>query len=137
MIMESLFNNSVKPLEVMSEGRLFKRFVREGAISITFRGQTATGNLVNLSVSGLLANFSSGDTLPGMSEKIDMRLEAGSSDNVLEVPGTVVRMQVPRDYEKQDLIEIAVNFGELEPSAKHGLQKLINYLLIRLISYKT
>jgi hypothetical protein len=137
LIMESLFNNGVKPLEVMSEGRLFKRFVRDGTVSITFSGQTVTGNLVNLSVSGLLADFSSRGPLPGMSDNIIVRLEAESTENILDLPGTVVRMQVPGDYQKQDLIEMAVNFSELEPSLKAGLQKLIKYLLVRTITYKT
>jgi hypothetical protein len=71
-----------------------------------------------------------------MSEEVDMRLEAGGKDNILEFHGTVVRIQVPREYGQQDLIEIAVNFGELLPAAKHGLQKLIKYLLVKAIRYK-
>ncbi len=132
-----MINSNEKTVEVMSEGRLFKRFVKEGAVSISFRGSTATGNLVNLSVSGLLANFSSSNPLPGMSEKVEMRLEAGGKDNILDVHGTVVRIQVPKDYERQDLIEIAVNFGELSASAKYGLQRLIKYLLVTTTGYKT
>jgi hypothetical protein len=135
--MGELFNNHVKTLEVMSEGRHYKRFIKEGAISVAFRGQTATGNLVNLSVSGLLADFASSDSLPGMSEKVAVHLEAGGMDNILEVQGSVVRIQVPKDIEKQDLIEIAVNFVDLHPSAKYGLQKLIKYLLVNAIHYKT
>jgi len=40
-----------------------------------------------------------------MSEEVDMRLEAGGKDNILEFHGTVVRIQVPREYGQQDLIE--------------------------------
>lgn len=135
-MVRDLFNNHVAPLEVMSEGRRYKRFLKEGTITITFRGQTATGNLVNLSVAGLLANFPSSNPLPGLSETVSIRLEAGGPDNVLEVQGTVVRIQVPRDYEKMSFIEIAVNFTDLSPAAKHDLQKLIKYLLVKAISYK-
>jgi hypothetical protein len=131
-----MIQNNEKTVEVMSEGRLFKRFVKEGAISITFRGQTTTGSLVNLSVSGLLANFPSNDPLPGMAEKIEIRLEVGGKGNVLDVQGTIVRIQVPKDYEQQDLIEIAMNFGELSPSARYSLQKLIKYLLVKTTGYK-
>jgi len=135
--MGELFNNHVKTLEVLSEGRNYKRFIKEGAISIDFRGQTATGNLVNLSVSGLLADFASSSPLPGISEKVAVHLEAGGMDNILEVQGSIVRIQVPKDVEKQDLIEIAVNFVDLRPSAKYSLQKLIKYLLVNAIHYKT
>jgi hypothetical protein len=134
--MNAPLNNNMAPIEVLSEGRHYQRFVKEGAAAITFRGQTVTGNLVNLSVSGLLADFSSKDILPGMSETVDIYLEAGGKDNILELTGTVVRIQVPREYDKQDLIEIAVNFGDLQPAAKHGLQKLIKYLLVKAIRYK-
>lgn len=134
--MTASLNNQLAPIEVLSEGRRYQRFVKEGAAAITFRGQTVTGNLVNLSVSGLLANFSIKDTLPGMSEKVDIYLEAGGKDNILELSGTVVRIQMPREYEQQDLIEIALNFGDLQPAAKHGLQKLIKYLLVKAVRYK-
>jgi len=131
-----MIRDNAKTLEVMSEGRLFKRFAKEGAVSITFDGRTVTGNIVNLSVSGLLANFPGSGPLPGVSEKIEMRLEAGGKENVLDVQGTVVRIQVPADYERQDLMEIAVNFGEITPPVKYGLQKLIQYLQVTTTSYK-
>lgn len=134
--MNASLNNQMAPIEVLSEGRRYQRFVKEGSAAITFRGQTVTGNLVNLSVSGLLADFSSKDPLPGMDEKVDIHLEAGGKDNILELHGAVVRIQMPREYEQQDLIEIAVNFGDLQPAAKHGLQKLIKYLLTKAIRYK-
>ena len=134
--MNAPLNNRLAPIEVLSEGRRYQRFVKEGAVALTFRGQTVTGNLVNLSVAGLLAIFSSKDPLPGMSEEVDMRLEAGGKDNIIGLHGTVVRIQMPKEYEQQDLIEIAVNFGELLPAAKHGLQKLIKYLLGKTIRYK-
>jgi hypothetical protein len=135
--MGELMNNHVKTLEVLSEGRNYKRFIKEGAVSVAFRGQMATGNLVNLSVSGLLADFASISPLPGISEKVAVHLEVGGVDNTLEVQGSVVRIQVPKDIEKQDVIEIAVNFGELPPSVKYGLQKLIKYLLVNALHYKT
>jgi hypothetical protein len=135
--MGELFNNHVKTLEVLSEGRNYKRFIKEGAISVAFRGQTATGNLVNLSVSGLLADFPNSSLLPGMSEKVTVHLEVGGVDNILEIQGSVVRIQVPKDIEKQDVIEIAVNFGDMHPSVRYGLQKLIKYLLVNALHYKT
>jgi len=134
--MNARLNNQLAPIEVLSEGRRYQRFVKEGAAAITFRGLTVTGNLVNLSVSGVLANFSSKDSLPGIFEEVNIHLEAAGQDNILELHGTVVRIQVPREYEKQDLIEIAVNFVDLHPAAKHGLQKLIKYLLVKAIRYK-
>jgi len=135
--MGELMNNHVKTLEVLSEGRNYKRFIKEGAISVAFRGQTATGNLVNLSVSGLLADFPNSSLLPGMSEKVTVHLEVGGVDNILEIQGSVVRIQVPKDIEKQDVIEIAVNFGDMHPSVRYGLQKLIKYLLVNALHYKT
>ena len=135
--MGDLFDNKVKTTEVLSEGRNYRRFIKEGAISIEFRGQTATGNLVNLSISGLLADFASSSMLPGISEQVSIRLEAVGLDNITEIQGSVVRIQVPKDLEKQHLIEIAVNFRDLHPSAKHGLQKLIKYLLVNAIHYRT
>ncbi|MGO9378540.1 MAG: PilZ domain-containing protein [Dissulfurispiraceae bacterium] len=134
--MNARLNNQLAPIEVLSEGRRYQRFVKEGAATITFRGLTVTGNLVNLSVSGVLANFSSRDPLPGMSEEVNIHLEAGGQDNILELHGTIVRIQVPREYENQDLIAIAVNFVDLRPAVKHGLQKLIEYLLVKAIRYK-
>ena len=134
--MNARLNNQLASIEVLSEGRQYQRFVKEGAVTITFRDRTATGNLVNLSVSGLLANFSSKDRLPGMAEKVAIHLEAGGKDNVMELQGEVVRIQMPKEYEQQDLIEIAVNFDDLQPAAKHGLQKLIKYLLVKAIRYK-
>jgi hypothetical protein len=134
--MNARLNNQLASIEVLSEGRRYQRFVKEGAVTIAFRDRTATGNLVNLSVSGLLANFSSKERLPGMAEKVAVHLEAGGKDNVLELQGEVVRIQMPREYEQQDLIEIAVNFDDLQPAAKHGLQKLIKYLLVKAIRYK-
>jgi len=131
-----LIRDNAKTLEVVSEGRAFKRFANEGAVSMTFGGRTATGNIVNLSVSGLLANFSSNAPLPNLSENVEMRLEAASKENVLDLKGMVVRVQPPKDYERQDLIEIAVNFGEIEPSVKYGLERLIKYLQVTTTSYK-
>ncbi|HMK57128.1 MAG TPA: PilZ domain-containing protein [Dissulfurispiraceae bacterium] len=129
-------NNQMASIEVLSEGRRYQRFVKEGAVALIFGERSATGNLVNLSVSGLLANFRSSDPLPGMSDRVDMRLEAGGLDNMLELNGTVVRVQVSRDLDKQDMIELAIDFGDLSPAAKHGLQQLINYLLLKAARYK-
>jgi hypothetical protein len=134
--MGGLLNNHMKSLEVLSEGRYYKRFIKEGAISVAFRGQRATGNLVNLSVSGLLADFAISGPLPNISEKVTVSLEVGGMDNIVEVHGSIVRIQVPKNFEKQDLIEIAVNFSDLQPSAKYGLQKLIKYLLVNALHYK-
>jgi len=129
-------NNQMAPIEVMSEGRRYQRFVKEGAVSLTIGRRSVSGNLVNLSISGLLSNFLSSQPLPEMSDKVDIRLEAGGRENMLELNGTVVRIQVPRELDKQDMIEIAVDFGELPPAAKHALQQLINYLLVKAARYK-
>lgn len=135
--MVDLFSGNVKPIDVLSEGRRYKRFVKDAAVSVTFRGQTATGSLVNVSVSGMLANFPSAGALPGMSEKITVHLEIGGKDNVLEMNGTVVRIQVPREYESRDMIEIAINFSDLTPAARHAIQKLIKFLVIQAKGYST
>ncbi len=135
--MVDLFGGNVKPIDVLSEGRRYKRFVKEAAVSVTFRGQTATGSLVNVSVSGMLANFPSTGVLPGMSEKLVIHLEIGGRDNVLEMQGTVVRIQIPREYENRDMIEIAVHFSDLTPAARHGIRKLIKFLVIQAKGYST
>jgi hypothetical protein len=135
--MSSLSHKNVAPIEVHSDGRRYKRFAREEAVRITFRGQDATGNLANLSATGLLATFSSSDTLPAVSEKVAVHIDIDGRDNVLDVQGVVVRIQIPAEYEVKDGIEIAVNFSDLLPAAKHSLQKLINFLLVRDKNYKT
>jgi hypothetical protein len=133
--MVDLFSGAVKPIDVLSDGRRYRRFVKDAGVSVTFGGQAATGNLVNISVSGMLTNFPSSGTLPRMSEKVEVHLEVGGKDNILEMRGTVVRIQVPKQYEKQDMIEIAIDFSDLTPASRHGIQKLIKFLVIQAKGY--
>ncbi len=135
--MDTLAHKNVAPIEVLSDGRRYKRFSREETVRIDFRGQTATGNLANLSATGLLATFSSSSILPACSETVSVHIDIDGRENVLDVQGLVVRIQIPTEYEVKDVIEIAVNFSDLRPAAKHSLQKLINFLLIKDKNYKT
>jgi c-di-GMP-binding flagellar brake protein YcgR len=132
----SALNENLAQVKVQSDGRRYKRFVQEGGISITFRENTITGNLVNLSATGLLAYFDSNSTLPVMSENVAVHIEVDGEDNILNVAGTVVRLQPPNDSEATDIIELAIDFVNLNPSARNGIQKLIKYLLVKSKSYE-
>jgi len=135
--MKALYHKNVAPVEVLSDGRRYKRFVREEAVSISFRGQIATGNLVNLSATGLLASFGRQAPLPGISEEVSVFIEVDGRDNVLDIGGTVVRIQIPEGLESGDGTEIAIDFREMRRSAKNGLDKIINYLLVKGSDYNS
>ena len=135
--MDTLDHKNLAPIEVLSDGRRYKRFLREETVRIDFRGQTSTGNLANLSATGLLATFSSGSMLPSVSETVAVHIDIDGRENVLDIQGLVVRIQIPTEYEVKDVIEIAVNFNDLRPASRHRLQKLINFLLVKDKNYKT
>jgi hypothetical protein len=135
-MLNALSHSNIAPIEVLSDGRRYKRFVREEAVRISFRGNTATGNLANLSATGLLAIFGSSSVLPAVAEEVAVHIEVDNRDDVLDLNGTVVRIQISDSYESKDIIEIAVDFRDVLPASRHGLRKLINYLLSKDRAYK-
>lgn len=128
--MNALYHKNVAPIEVLSDGRRYKRFVREEAVSIGFRGQKATGNLVNLSATGLYAIFSRGLPLPAVSEEVLVHIELDGQDNVLDIRGRVVRIRMPGENESNDVTGVAVDFSGLDLPSKFRIKKIIDYLLV-------
>jgi hypothetical protein len=129
--MKALYNKNLAPIEVLSDGRRYKRFTREESVSIYFRGQKATGSLVNLSATGMFATFASGLPLPSVSEEVSVHIELDGKDNVLDIRGPVVRIQPPGEYESNQVTGVAVDFSGLDLPVKYRLKKIINYLLVR------
>jgi hypothetical protein len=135
--MYALYHKNVAPIEVHSDGRRFKRFVREESVAISFRGQKATGNLVNLSPAGLFATFGRDVPLPLVSENVAIHIELDGKDNTLDISGNVVRIQTPKENEPHDHIGVAVDFKGLDNAAKFRIASIINYLLVKDNNYNS
>jgi hypothetical protein len=133
--MKDLYHKNLAPIEVHSDGRRYKRFTREESVTITFRGKRATGNLVNLSPSGLFATFPKVLQLPSVSEEVSVHIELDGKDNVLDINGPVVRIQPPGEYESNDVYGVAIDFGGLDLAAQNRIKKIIEYLLVRDSNY--
>jgi|WetSurMetagenome_2_1015567.scaffolds.fasta_scaffold00429_18 hypothetical protein len=132
-----LYHKNVAPIEVFSDGRRYKRFVREESVSISFRGQKSTGNVVNLSATGLFATFAQGVPLPSVSEKVLIHIELDGKDSALDISGTVVRIQPPGEYESHDITGVAVDYSGLDLAAKYRIGSIINFLLVKDNNYNT
>jgi hypothetical protein len=128
--MNALYHKNLAPIEVFSDGRRYKRFMREESVSITFRGQKVTGNLVNLSATGLLAAFASSVALPAISESVSAHIELDGKDNVFDIDGIVVRIRKPGEFESSNLVRVAIDYSGLDLAAQFRISKLINYLLV-------
>jgi|GEM_PF-1743875 len=135
--MYTLYQKNVAPIEVHSDGRRFKRFVREESVSIVFRDQKATGNLVNLSPAGLFATFPKDVPLPSLAENVMINIDLDDKGNALDINGSVVRIQPPRMHEANDHIGVAVDFSGLDRAAKFRIGSIINYLLVKDHNYNT
>jgi c-di-GMP-binding flagellar brake protein YcgR len=126
-----LYHKNLAPIDVCSDGRRYKRFVREESVIMDFRDQKATGNLVNLSATGLFATFARGVSLPGVRERVSIHIDLDGQGNALDIDGVVVRLRHPRENEPNDHVGVAVDFSDTDQASKYRIGSIINFLIVK------
>ncbi|MCC6345729.1 MAG: PilZ domain-containing protein [Nitrospirales bacterium] len=124
-----------KSIAVEIESRDFRRFGETGDVVLKSPSCNASGQLVNISMNGLLGSFHHHNALPGLLEKVAVGIRLRSEERIFRVYGTVVRIQVAGTAPDSEYIEFAVKFSGLVPEEKHELRALVHALRGRVRKY--
>lgn len=112
-------------IDVKSEERDFNRFGEEGNVALKFGSHVVRGRLINISTGGILCVFNSKDSLPEISQNVEVSLETDDKGSVFEVEGTVIRIQPAPSPSAPEDIDIAVKFINLTPQKNHEIKNVL------------
>ncbi|MFO0752880.1 MAG: PilZ domain-containing protein [Thermodesulfovibrionales bacterium] len=124
-----------EPFAVEIESRDFRRFGETGDVVLKSPSCTAAGQLLNISMNGLLGSFHHRSTLPGLCEEVMVGIRLRSGERIFRIYGTVVRIQLAGTSPDPEHIEFAVRFSGLVPEEKHELRALVRALRGRARTY--
>ncbi len=122
-------NKKINPVHIKSEERDARRFPEWRNMVLAFYPYIAKGQLVNISIGGALGKFPGSAPLPEMSQKVVVKLEIGNKNNILEIDGSVIRIQPAGIPDSQGHVELAIKFTHLSPEQKQGIRNIINALM--------
>ncbi|MBZ0154687.1 MAG: PilZ domain-containing protein [Alphaproteobacteria bacterium] len=117
-----------KPIAIEIESRDFRRFGETGDVVLKSPSCNASGQLVNISMNGLLGRFHHHSALPGLFGKVAVGVRLHGEERIFKVYGTVVRIQIAGTDPDSEYIEFAVKFSGLIPQEKHELKALVHTL---------
>ncbi|MEW5744513.1 MAG: response regulator [Nitrospirota bacterium] len=108
--------------------REHERYEASGSLTFHFRDHVARGNLIDISLGGLLSVFSRSNELPSIFEKVTMDLQLENSPKSNGIEGFVIRIQAAEAFIDADRVKFAVKFLDMSPEKKKELQAVLNSL---------
>jgi DNA-binding response OmpR family regulator len=105
--------------------RKHERFDMSGSVTLHFREHMTRGEILDISMGGLLAVFSRKNPLPQILEKAAVAVINAEDREVARVHGFVLRLQAADAFPDTEKIKIAVKFIEADAQKLKDLQELI------------
>ena len=118
----------IKALIDKLERREFERFFAETPISINFPAGRAKGNLIDISMGGILSVLDSSEKLPRILEKVKVDLEPDDMPKVEQIEGVVIRIQAVDPSADSKRVRLAVRFLEISDEKKAEVRKFLDSL---------
>ena len=103
-----------------------ERYDLSGIVTLQFGAHTTRGELLDLSMGGLLAVFSREDVLPQIFEKTASEVGDAEDRRVAGIAGFVVRIQAADAFIDSANVKIAVKFIETDPRKLDDLKQFLN-----------
>jgi CheY-like chemotaxis protein len=91
-----------------------ERVAMSGNVTLTFRDCSATGDLVDISLGGLLATFPRKNILPQILDKITVDVKSVNDKRVAGLEGFIIRIQAANAFLDTEYISVAVKFLEFD-----------------------
>ncbi len=129
--MSEELNKRANPVHIKSEERDARRFPEWRDLVLVFYPYLAKGKLINISIGGVLGKFPGNGPLPEMGQDVVVKLELGNKGRVLEIGGSVIRIQPAGIPDTREYLELAVKFGQLSPEKKQGVRNIVSSLMRR------
>lgn len=106
--------------------RQCERFDLSGEVILQFGDRVCRGNLIDISIGGLLCTVQRKSPIPMIFEKLVCDIKMGSNSKVLGLEGFVIRIQAAEAFIDSEYIKVAVKFLELSDKKAKELKDLLS-----------
>jgi len=108
--------------------RQAERYEIEGPITVRFGSHSMTGNLIDISLGGLLGFFKRGDKLPVILDKISVDLELAQDMTFTDMEGFIIRVQAAEAHIDSKYIKYAIKFMNVNAETESRLSQYLKKL---------
>jgi len=105
--------------------RQSERYEIEGPITIRFGSHGMTGNLIDISLGGLLSFFKRNDTLPVILEKVTVDLELMQDMTFTNIEGFIIRIQAAEARIDSRYVKYAIKFMNVNAETESRLSQYL------------
>jgi CheY-like chemotaxis protein len=105
--------------------RQAERYEIEGSITIQFGSHGIRGNLIDISLGGVLSFFKRGDVLPAILDKVSVDLELGQDMTFTDMEGFVIRIQAAEAHIDSKYIKYAIKFANVNTETEGRLSQYL------------
>ena len=114
------------------ERREFERFYSDRPVSLKFKQNQLDGNLIDISLGGLLGTFKRKGISPQILEKVVIEVEPDIRTKISGIHGFVIRIQSAETAADSKYINIAIKFMNISSNARDELMNFINTLKLKI-----
>jgi CheY-like chemotaxis protein len=108
--------------------RQSERYEIEGHITMQFGADSITGNLIDISLGGLLGFFKRGGMLPAILDKVSVNLELGQDINFTDMEGFIIRIQAAEARIDSRYVKYAIKFMNVNAETEARLSLYLKKL---------
>ncbi len=108
--------------------RQYERVDLDGEVTLQFGERVSRGNILDLSMGGLLCNLHRNSPIPTILEKLLCDIKIDNNRKVLGIEGFVVRVQAAEAFIDAEYIKVAVKFLGLSDKKVKELKDLLTSL---------
>jgi CheY-like chemotaxis protein len=102
-----------------------ERYEIEGPVTIRFDAHRITGNLIDISLGGLLSFFKRGDMLPAILDKVSVNLELAQNMAFSDMEGFIIRVQPAEARIDSKYIKYAIKFMNVNAETEARLSQYL------------
>jgi len=114
------------------ERREFERFYSDRPVSLKFKENQLDGNLIDISLGGLLGTFKRKGIFPQILEKVVIEVEPDIRTKISGIHGFVIRIQSAETVADSKYINIAIKFMNISSNARDELMNFFNTLKLKI-----
>lgn len=116
----------------MLDRREFECYASDCPVTLKFQKYKLNGNLIDISLGGLLGTFHRKETFPQILEKVTIDMEPEYKTMISEIQGFVVRIQAAEKAVDTKYINIAIKFLDISSGTKKELMKFFDTLKLKM-----
>lgn len=112
--------------------REFERYASDSPVCLKFQKHKLNGNLIDISLGGLLGTFHRRESFPQILERVIIDIEPDYKTKISGIHGFIVRIQAAEKTVDSKYINIAVKFLNISSEIKKELNNFLNILKIKI-----